>query len=153
MKIKIPKRYSKYIDIIFKLGIEDLSNIFMFGMNETIEDIALTGAFPPDMDKSLLQGKEIELEIPFELSEDENEIVEKIQKIFKIKRDTVLKAFFLWGLFDQWIALKCTEQYKKDSKFRKLIDEMPHDLCFESCPKCGQSLNGNYCEKCGYTLY
>ena len=137
MKIRIPKKYFKCIDVLFEVGIlkhqEDLSNIFMLGMTDTIEDLEIMGVneFPPDMDKSLLRGKEIELEISYELSEDQNETIEKIQKFFKIKRKTVLKAFFLWGLFDQWIVLKNTERYKKDSKFRKLIDEMPHDLCFE----------------------
>jgi len=136
MKIKIPKRYFKYIEALFEVGIlehqEVLSNIFMFGMTDTIEDLNTgAGEFPPDMDKNLLRGKEIELEIPYELNEDQNEIVEEIQKLFRIKRKTVLKAFFLWGLFDQWIVLKDTERYKKDPKFRKLIDEMPHDLCFE----------------------
>ena len=135
MNIKIPKRYFKYIEALFEVGIlehqEVLSNIFMFGMTDTIEDLNMgAGEFPPDMDKNLLRGKEIELEIPYELNEDQNEIVEEIQKLFRIKRKTVLKAFFLWGLFDQWIVLKDTERYKKDPKFRKLIDEMPHDLCF-----------------------
>ncbi len=136
MKIKIPKRHFKYIEALFEVGIlehqEDLSNIFMLGMTDIIEDLEMgTGVFPPDMDKSLLRGKEIELEIPYELNEDQKETVEEIQKLFKIKRKPVLKGFFLWGLFDQWIVLKNTERYKKDPKFRKLIDEMPHDQCFE----------------------
>ena len=101
------------------------------GMDDVVNDLKMgAGEFPPDMDKSLLFGEQIELDIPYELSEDEMEIVEGIRKHYKIDRDTVLMTFILMGLFLQWSLLKNTERYQKDLKFRKLVDEMPHDLFF-----------------------
>ena len=140
MKIKFPKRYSKYIDAMFDVSIlmkeSDLILLFKLGMDDVVNDLKMgAGEFPPDMDKSLLFGEQIELDIPYELSEDEMEIVEGIRKHYKIDRDTVLMTFILMGLFLQWSLLKNTERYQKDLKFRKLIDEMPHDLVFEECAR------------------
>ena len=136
MKIRFPKSYSKYIDAMFEVGIlrqeEDLALMFKYGMQEVVQDLVQPSVeFPPDMPMSMLQGKQIELEIPYELSEDENENIEAIRKHFKIKREIILRAFFLQGLIDKWPFLKDTKRYKKDSRFRKLVDEMPHDLFFE----------------------
>lgn len=144
MKIKIPKRHFKYVDAMFEvecwrtLGQEAyLANIFKLGMDDILRDLESAGGdfsifdFPPDMDKNLLRGKQIEIKVPYELSEDENETVERIRKRFKMRRETVLTTFFLQGLFDQWSLLKDTECCENDRRFRKLVNRMPHDLFFE----------------------
>ena len=133
MIIKIPKRHSKYIDAIHQAcnykKKENLIVLFNRGMNNVVEDLNMgAGEFPPDMDKNLLRGKKIELEIPYELSEDETNIIESIRKHFKVNRDTILMTFFLMGLFNQWSLLRRSDHYQKDIKFKKLVDEMPHDL-------------------------
>lgn len=87
MKIRFPKSYSKYIDAMFEVGIlrkeEDLALMFKHGMQEVVQDLGQEWVlpnvqFPPDMPMSMLQGKQTELEIPYELSEDENENIEAI---------------------------------------------------------------------------
>jgi len=133
MIIVIPYRHSKYIDAFYPVGKdtkkEHLISLFKLGMDNVVEDLKMgAGEFPPDMDKNLLRGTKIELEIPYELSEDETNIVEGIHKHFEVNRDTILMTFFLMGLFNEWFLLKSSERYQTDLKFKKLVDEMPHDV-------------------------
>ena len=136
MKITIPKRYQKYLSAMYEVGVlkakEDLIEMFKHGMQNTIEDLEMgAGAFPPDMDKSLLRGKLIDLEIPYEISEKEEEHVKKIRKSFGNSREIILRAFFLCGLFEYYLVLRHSKRYEEDAQFRKLVDSMPHELLYE----------------------
>jgi len=136
MRITLPKRYQKYLNAIFEVceftEKENLRNILKLGVQDIIEDLKIgAGEFPPDMDKSFLKGKIIELDIPYEFSEREKQEIEIIKKVFKVDRKIVIRAFFLQGLFEYWLILKSTERYKKDGEFRKLIDNMPHDSFYD----------------------
>jgi len=136
MKITIPKRYQKYLNAMSEVGIlkskENLIDVFTLGMEDIIQDLKLgAGDFPPDMDKSFLKGKLIELHIPYEFSEKEKEEIAIIRKAFKVSHKTIVRAFFVQGLFEYWLDLKGSERYKKDSEFRKLIDNMPHDSFYD----------------------
>ncbi len=135
--ITIPERHLRYVQALFETGIlkgeSDLAELFGDGFRDVMEDLRMgAGEFPPDMSRKLLYGKQTRIEIPYELNTQQNGEVEAIRKAFKFRRDTILRAFFLWALFDQWLILKDTKRYNQDSSFRRMIDSMPHDHFFES---------------------
>lgn len=142
MKITIPQKYQKYINAMYEVGIlkekEDFVKMFKQGIEDTIEDLEIgAGDFPPDMNKNLLRGKLIEIDVRYELTKREKEHVKRIRKVFRVTEKTILRAFFLCGLFEYYLPLIDTKRYKKDIQFRKLIDSMPHEIMYEerACDK------------------
>jgi len=130
MEISIPKRWVPYVEMVLRTSTFSLGQLFELGWEDILEDLSIgAGQFPPDMDPSLLEGELVELQIPYQLSDDQEHLIQQIQEEFGIDRDTILRACFLWGLFDQWPRLKSDPRYLTDQEWRKLVDQMPHDPC------------------------
>lgn len=86
--------------------------------------------FPPDMDSGFLDGEKFTLRIALGGKES---IIDRIAEHFHIGKSTVLTGIFLMGLFlDGWDILRLSSKYQTDSAFRDFVDEMPHDVAFDS---------------------
>jgi hypothetical protein len=138
MKVQIPARWVRYIDMVIEAWGTDkattLERLFERGMEDTLDDIAICGGmcdFPPDMDPELLEGPSVEIEVPYEISEALEVYLSELERHFGVSRDTLYTAFFLWGLFDEYLQLKDHPRYETDPAWRELVDRMPHDSVFD----------------------
>ncbi|MGB8706831.1 MAG: hypothetical protein WCD72_02620 [Dehalococcoidia bacterium] len=134
MLVDIPKRHNKYLKMLVKakcVANEEEAKRLAFedGLNEAKSDICM-GSPQPDMDLSLLRGKKIALELP-----NKSEYMHQLELIsqgFKVTQAKAASIAFLQGLFDQYLLLRDSQLYQQDRRFRKIINEMPHDTCYDA---------------------
>jgi len=133
VKIQMPRRHYKYICMIVRAGKcpsekNVLQEIFEKGLGEAEFDSTIGGV--PDMDMSLLRGKQIIITMDIVKSEFDRKL-EFIKKGYEYPEDRVMSIVFLQGLFEYYPLLKGSELYLTDEKFKEEVDRMPHDLCYD----------------------
>ena len=102
---------------------------FEEGLAEAQSDIYM-GSTQPDMELSLLRGKQIALEVP-----DKPEYMHQLELIaqgFNVTLTRAASIVFLLGLLNQYPFLKGSLIYQQDRHFRRMVNEMPHDLCYDA---------------------
>jgi len=133
MLVNIPERHNKYLKMLVKAkrvaNEEEAKRLaFEHGLDEVKSDI-LMGSSQPDMELSLLRGKQIAIELPDKPEYDYQ--LEFIAQGFNATRDKAASIAFLQGLFDQYLLLRGSQLYQQDRRFRKMVNEMPHDLFYD----------------------
>ena len=131
--VNIPERHNKYLKMLVKAKRvaneeEALRLAFEDGLAEAQSDICM-GSTQPDMELSLLRGKQISLEVP-----DKPEYMHQLELIaqgFNVTRTRAASIAFLLGLFNQYLLLRGSLLYQQDVRFRRMVNEMPHDLCYD----------------------
>lgn len=107
--------------------------VFEDGLDEALSDI-WRGATEPDMELSLLRGRQMTIEMP-----DNPQYLESLELISKTFGYTISKAAtacFLLGLFEQYLWLKDSPLYRRDRFFRKQVDQMPHEIFYDFPEDC-----------------
>ncbi len=104
-----------------------LSRVFEWGLEEGEFDAIYAG--DPDMDLELLKGPQINLEVPD--SPEYQKRVEFISKGFRVPISKAKSIIFLLGLFDHYLSLKNSHLHITNRNFRKRVDEMPSDPCYD----------------------
>lgn len=130
MKITIPARHARYIDLLLEAGIyrerqRALAEVFRRGLEEAESDVAMR-AGGPDMDLSLLRGKPLDLSVP--VTSSERDRVRAVALGFNMPQAKAATVVFLQGLFDHYLDVKDSVTYKHDPVFRKTVDRMPRDF-------------------------
>ena len=134
MLVNIPERHNKYLKMLVKakcVANEEEAKRLAFeeGLAEAQSDIYM-GSTQPDMELSLLRGKQIALEVP-----DKPEYMHQLELIaqgFNVTRARAASVAFLLGLFNQYLLLRGSQLYQQDGCFRRMVNEMPHDLCYDA---------------------
>jgi len=133
MLVNIPERHNKYLKMLVKA--KRVANekeakrlAFEHGLDEAKSDILIWSS-QPDMELSLLRGKQITIELPDKPEYDYQ--LEFIAQGFNVTRDKAASIAFLQGLFDQYLLLRGSQLYQQDRRFRKMVNEMPHDLFYD----------------------
>jgi len=109
---------------------EEKAKTFAFeeGLDEAESDICM-GSNQPDMGPSFLKGKEITIKLP-----DKPEYLQRLEFIrqgFNVTLTRAASIAFLQGLLNLWLILKDSRLYQEDTHFRKMVNEMPHDVCYD----------------------
>jgi hypothetical protein len=133
MLVHIPERHNKYLGMLVKakrVANEEEAKTLAFedGLAEAQSDISM-GSTEPDMDSSLLGGKQIALEVP-----DKPEYMHELELIaqgFNVTRTRAASIAFLLGLFEQYLPLRGSLPYQQDGRFRRMVNKMPHDGCYD----------------------
>jgi len=107
---------------------EAKSCVFESGLYEAESDLSIS-ATEPDMDISLIEGIKITIEVTE--NPEYQQRLEFISRGFNISRNKAATIVFLLGLFEEYLRLKYCGLYKDDPAFRKKVDEMPHDGCYD----------------------
>jgi len=133
MLVNIPERHNKYLRMLVKAKCvaneeEAKSLAFENGLAEAQSDISM-GSTQPDMDLSLLRGKQIALEVPDKLEYMHQ--LELIAQGFNVTRTRAASIAFLLGLFDEYLLLRGSLLCQQDGRFRRMVNEMPHDGCYD----------------------
>lgn len=136
MTIKIPKRHYQYVQMLIEAEIYPdektaLSRVFEWGLEEGEFDAIYAG--DPDMGLELLKGPQINLEVPD--SPEYQKRVEFISKRFRVSISKARSIIFLEGLFERYPILKDSSLYKTNENFRKRVDNMVHDTCYDEEPE------------------
>ena len=105
-----------------------LKDVFWEGLDEAEFDSTYAGA--PDMDMNLLRGKQMTITIDIAKSKLDKKL-QLIKRGYGFSEPKVLSTVFLQGLFQYYLLLKDTSLYKHDEKFKREVDEMPHDLFYD----------------------
>ena len=133
MLVNIPERHNKYLKMLVKAkrvadeeGAKRLA--FEDGLDEAQCDISM-GSTQPDMELSLLRGKQIAIELPDKPEYDYQ--LEFIAQGFSVTRDRAASIAFLLGLFNQYLLLRGSQLYQQDGRYRRIVNEMPHDGCYD----------------------
>ena len=104
-----------------------LSKVFEDGLDEAEFDA--TSAGEPDMELDLLKGQQISIEIP-----DNSEHLDRlgfISRGYNVPISRAKTIVFLQGLFEHYLRLKSCHLYATNERFRKNVDMMPHDTCYD----------------------
>jgi len=133
MLVNIPERHSKYLKMLVeaeRVANEEEAKTLAFedGLDEAQSDIWM-GSTHPDMELSLLRGKQIALEVP-----DTPEYMDQLEFIAQAFNVTLTRAAsiaFLLGLLNQYLLLKGSLLYQQDRRFRRMVNEMPHDGIYD----------------------
>jgi len=129
MLVNIPERHNKYLKMLVKakrVANEEEAKRLAFedGLDEAQSDIWMRSTHP-DMNLSLLRGKQIAIEVP-----DKPEYMHQLEFIaqgFNVTQTRAASIVFLLGLFNQYLLLKGSLLYQQDRRFRRMVNEMPHD--------------------------
>lgn len=133
MLVNIPERHNKYLKMLVKakrVANEEEAKRLAFedGLDEAQSDIWM-GSTRPDMNLSLLRGKQIALEVP-----DKPEYMHQLEFIaqgFNVTQTRAASIAFILGLFNQYLLLKGSLLYQQDRRFRRMVNEMPHDGVYD----------------------
>lgn len=133
MLVNIPERHNKYLKMLVKakrVANEEEAKRLAFedGLDEAQSDICM-GSTHPDMKLSLLRGKQIALEVP-----DKPEYMHQLELIaqgFNVTLTRAASIAFLLGLFNQYLLLRGSLLYQQDRRFRRMVNEMPHDGIYD----------------------
>lgn len=134
MLVNIPERHNDYLKMLVKakcVANEEEARRLAFeeGLAEAQSDIYM-GSTQPDMELSLLRGKQIALEVPDKLEYMHQ--LELIAQGFNVTRARAASVAFLLGLFNQYLLLRGSQLYQQDGRFRRMVNELPHDLCYDA---------------------
>lgn len=139
MKIILPKRFKKYVDVLVlkkfaKNENEVLIKIFKEGLEQVSTDMSM-GCIEPDMDLNLIKDlqdfkEKLFFEIPDNLEDFKK--IELLSKTWKYSIEHTKAIVFVTGLAnDGYFFLLHNKQYEIDLKYRDLVDNMPHELALE----------------------
>jgi len=133
MLISIPQRHLKYIQMLVQakfVANEERAKTWAFeeGLEDVESDLSI-GATEPDMELSVLRGKQVTIEVTDKPGYHHR--LDVISKGYRVAPAKAASIVFLLGLFLQYLLLKDSTAYQEDSRFRKMVDRMPHDVCFD----------------------
>lgn len=132
MKILIPAWHAPYLDLVIKAGLyEDgqlaVAAVFGWGLGEAEDDAEMAGE--PDMDLGLLRGRQLKLSVP--MGAQDRARLRAVARSYRMPVSRAATVVFLQGLFDHYLHLKSSASYRRDPAFRRAVDGMPHDFCYD----------------------